>query len=372
MKKLIGSLIGLLVIFGIPVESAHAAACSPTSSTTSGVTLLTFTTTGDCTWDIPTGVRYLNVFVVGAGGGGGGSYDNGAGGGGGGGQVVAQTIVDIGNADTATITVGTGGTAGYGARTAAPYEYDGLAGGNSVILFGTDSITALGGGGGSKSRNDVLNRTVGTPGNAATATTAAQGGALGGASAGNYGGGGGGSQAAGITKNGGNGTSSNFSGSATTYGTGGAGGNAQTASTGATGTANRGNGGGGASSIASSNGSGGAGGSGIVYIKYATTGATISQISVSGIVNKGNTSTLTATLNSVGKVRFFANGKRIPNCLSVATSGSGPTYTASCNWKATNTGSTRISVQFYPTDANYLGALSADFNFTVSKRSNTR
>lgn len=52
------------------------------------------------------------------------------------------------------------------------------------------------------------------------------------------------------------------------------------------------------------------------------------------------TSSLTATGGSSGKITFFANGKRISGCISVAYSGS---YT--CNWRPTSKGQVRISVR---------------------------
>ena len=54
---------------------------------------------------------------------------------------------------------------------------------------------------------------------------------------------------------------------------------------------------------------------------------------ISGSVQKGVVATITITVGSVGKVRFFANGKRISDCLSKSTTGTHPNITASCSWK---------------------------------------
>ncbi len=59
---------------------------------------------------------------------------------------------------------------------------------------------------------------------------------------------------------------------------------------------------------------------------------TITISSVSSNVYKGISSSVTASTNTVGRVQFLANGKRIASCVSVRTSGTAPSLTATCNW----------------------------------------
>jgi hypothetical protein len=88
----ITSLVLLTSLFvSIPV-TAQAAACNPTSTTVGGDTVLTFSTVGNCDWEVPNGVINARVLVVGGGSSGGAGY----GGlwwpqGGGGGAVVDQS-----------------------------------------------------------------------------------------------------------------------------------------------------------------------------------------------------------------------------------------------------------------------------------------
>ena len=90
---------------------AYSTACAPTSSTSDGYTVLSFTSTGTCTWVVPTGVTAVQTLVVGAGGGGGGggcNWSYGRGGGGGGVTQTPSTAVTA--ATNVTVVVGSGGT----------------------------------------------------------------------------------------------------------------------------------------------------------------------------------------------------------------------------------------------------------------------
>jgi uncharacterized repeat protein (TIGR02543 family) len=130
-----------------------AQSCVPSSTTVNGYTVLSFTTVGDCNWNVPAGVTSADVLVVGGGGGGAGAYtpllSDGAGAGGGGGAYLASSYPVSG---TIAITVGAGGAGGTAGNTRE--NRHGTRGGSSV--FG--SVTAGGGGGGgcsSSSGNNV-------------------------------------------------------------------------------------------------------------------------------------------------------------------------------------------------------------------------
>jgi hypothetical protein len=235
----------------------------------------TFTEVGTTNWTVPNNITNIEYLVVGGGGGGGGSYDTGSGGGGGGGMVLTGNL-SVNPGDLLEVTVGAGGIAGYGDRENAnpntPSDYSGGSGGNSVL----GTITALGGGGGLKSREVVLGTSFGIGGSSQVDDTTAPTGGNGGGSMSYNGSGGGG----GADGNGGNGANkglggtagsgiySNISGTNIEYGKGGIGARNYGNYNGTNGTANTGQGGNGSVATSFDNSNGGTGGSGIVIIKY--------------------------------------------------------------------------------------------------------
>ena len=239
-------------------------------------------------------VEYLAV----AGGGGGGYQDAGGGGAGG---FLTNTLSSINNGQSFTLTIGEGGAGG----TKSPAVVN--SGDNTVIAYGSTTITAIGGGGGSSDNNVVVAASGGSGGGGAggsgTSTggagTTGQGNAGGNGASNNRGGGGGGAGAAGqnATSSGANGgigltttiisttnattasvgevSGSNlyFAGGGggdnrTVFGSGGLGGGTNAAANPIDAAANTGGGGGSAY-----NGSpvrGGAGGSGVIILKYSS------------------------------------------------------------------------------------------------------
>ncbi|MBU2464666.1 MAG: LamG domain-containing protein, partial [Candidatus Edwardsbacteria bacterium] len=302
-----------------------------------GYTIHTFTTGGTFT---PNGVGTVDVLVV---GGGGGGANTGSGGGAGG--YVYQTGPTV-NAQTYTVSVGSGGTSPVDGSPGT-----GQKGGNSVF----STITAEGGGGGISHGGG--NGMAGGSGSGGTVVTAAPTPTGGSASAGNAGGagyvdagwvgtagggggagsvGGAGGNAAGVG-NGGAGAANSISGASVTYaagggagevngsfvGTGGSGigGSGTLNSDGTAGTVNTGSGGGGGSY----NGAGpvyyhtgGTGGSGIVIIRYPTSETTVKDSSGNG--NNGGTNNPALVQGKIGKARSF-NGTSdyviVPNSSSL-------------------------------------------------------
>ena len=93
---------------------------------------------------------------------------------------------------------------------------------------------------------------------------------------------------------------------------------------------------------------------------------------ITGPSSKGTVSTITISLNTPGRLRFFANGKRIPNCLTRATVGSYPSVTGTCPWRPAVTGPNVITVQIFPADASFSSTTSSRLQVWVLKRSGTR
>ena len=101
-------------------------------------------------------------------------------------------------------------------------------------------------------------------------------------------------------------------------------------------------------------------------------GPGISAPSYSGPVKKGVNTTLTVNSSFAGKVRFFVDGKKIPNCLNVMLAGSSPNFSSTCAFKPAWSG--RITVKAYITssDGNYSSTFSDDQIIQVVRRSNQR
>lgn len=77
--------------------------------------------------------------------------------------------------------------------------------------------------------------------------------------------------------------------------------------------------------------------------------------------------TITATVNTTGKVSFYEKGKKIPRCQNISISST----TGSCSWKPVRHGVTNISATFVPTDSDYIPS-TVSRDYIVSARSTTR
>lgn len=93
---------------------------------------------------------------------------------------------------------------------------------------------------------------------------------------------------------------------------------------------------------------------------------------ISGTAYKGVTTPLVVTSNVAGKVRFYIDGKRIPNCLSVATVGTYPNFTATCNWKPAVTNKHSVKASITPTDNSFSASYSDQATIWIYKRATTR
>lgn len=109
-----------------------------------------------------------------------------------------------------------------------------------------------------------------------------------------------------------------------------------------------------------------------VIITNQNESATINSISLSASPSKGVSVTITVSLNTPGKVRFFANNKRIAACLSRVTTGSYGNVTATCDWKPTTRGVVNLSATAYPTDTTFATANSNGVKYFVLNKSSTR
>jgi uncharacterized repeat protein (TIGR02543 family) len=109
-----------------------------------------------------------------------------------------------------------------------------------------------------------------------------------------------------------------------------------------------------------------------VTITNVNENSNIGAPTVSGTVNKGVSTTITVTSDVAGKVRFFLGGKRISNCLARSTTGSSPSFTATCSWKPPVTGRQSLTARVTPTDSSFTSATSTSTAVFVAKRANRR
>lgn len=382
----------------VTATGTNASACNQSLSNTSGVTaertgqdcIVTFTNTSEVIWSVPLGVSNVQAIVVGGGGGGGDSTASATGGGGGAGGFFANSSIQV-NGEI-PIAVGSGG-AGSSLTT------QGADGGTSYL--GALKVGGGGGGngvnyaGGARARAGVGGAdfvSSGSGGGARPTGTASYTNEHLGGLAGSY-------AASGIT----------FLGNTYTGLQGVAGGNYSDAASGGMGgtiatASNRTSSISGASVVYSkisqyvpwedgrstagtktpgSGGSpnygygtdptvgGGAGAAGIVIIRYTLASAILAP-TFSGTIYKGTLESVTVIVNIPGKVRFFIDGKRIPGCLGVNTTGVTPTITATCTWEPSVTGTRSVYAVLTPSDGTTSAATSSRTALPVVKRNNFR
>jgi hypothetical protein len=94
--------------------------------------------------------------------------------------------------------------------------------------------------------------------------------------------------------------------------------------------------------------------------------------SINGLVYKGISTTITVSTNVAGKVRFMFSGKKITNCLSRSTSGTYPTFTATCSWKPPIRGDQLLTAVLVPTDNTFSTSTSVATKVFVLTRATKR
>lgn len=346
-----------------------------------GKTVLTFPRTylnGVGGWKVPAGVPSIDALVVGGGGGGGNNV--GGGGAGGGGYYIANVPVAVG--DLIPVRVGFGGAGGR-TTAAGSITYDGTnlingqSGDSTTVTIGANTFLGGGGGGGHTYWGNNTCGGSGSPSSWSVAGTFSGSGGTG------YTGGLGGTPSSTQSvANGANGYISASIASGIYYGSGGGAGGGWSGTVGGNGANSKG--GNGSSSGAGSNGAlmsgagggggtqscanGGYGGSGVVLLAMTSLTASTSSLTTATFRSQNS---LVATVNYVGKVTFYAQGKRIAGCINVSTTGSGP-YTATCNWKPATRGAQSVSATYTPT-ASPSNAISLSWgSIFVSNRSGNR
>lgn len=81
---------------------------------------------------------------------------------------------------------------------------------------------------------------------------------------------------------------------------------------------------------------------------------------------------INANLDIASKVTFLANGKRIPGCINVRTTGSTPNIIATCNWKPNRRGVINVTATAVPISGGDIGTTQTVLRITVAPRTGTR
>lgn len=96
--------------------------------------------------------------------------------------------------------------------------------------------------------------------------------------------------------------------------------------------------------------------------------STTTTISPGSLVfSKGASSTLTLSATAAGKISLFANGKRVPGCISRAI-----TSSISCTWRPGVQGAIQLKAVFTPSNPAQFSPSSAVLTALVKKRAATR
>ena len=98
----------------------------------------------------------------------------------------------------------------------------------------------------------------------------------------------------------------------------------------------------------------------------------LGSISTASPIYKGIATSISFTVNAAGNARFLVDGKRVASCLSVATTGSYPNFTATCNWKPTVGGRHLVIASFTPFDSSFSSGTTNASAVLVLKRTTTR
>ena len=379
----------------VTATGTNASACNQETSNSSGVTavrsgqdcIVTFTNSTETVWTVPMGVSSISAIVVGGGGGGGDSAASSTGGGGGAGGFFQNSNIAV--SGSIPILAGTGGNGSSissqaddgGTSYLGTLKVGGGGGGNGNTytggsrakagVGGPDFVSSGSGGGGRPTgsasyTNEYLgglagqyaasgiafqgNTYVGIQGVAGNRNSDAASGGLGGV----------------VTPS--SLRTSTISGSSVEYSkvslfvTWESSGAVKTPGSG--GSPNYGYG-------TDPTVGGGSGAGGVVIIRY-TLSSTINAPTYSGTIYKGTLESVTVVVNIPGRVRFFIDGKRIPGCLAVNTTGNTPSITATCTWKPSVTGLRSVYAVITPSDGTTSGATSPRISLPVVKRASIK
>jgi hypothetical protein len=91
------------------------------------------------------------------------------------------------------------------------------------------------------------------------------------------------------------------------------------------------------------------------------------SISISSNLIYRMASTITATITQYGKVTFFIDGKRVPNCIKVQTSNTAGAYAATCSLEPAVRGTRALKIDFYKSGSNLVSTTQAQSVFILNR-----
>jgi hypothetical protein len=86
----------------------------------------------------------------------------------------------------------------------------------------------------------------------------------------------------------------------------------------------------------------------------------------------GSLTTLMVNVESDSRVTYFANGKRITNCINLRATGSGNSYSSTCSWKPTFRGAVIVTATALPASAATPVSIPVQKTMLVGRRTSLR
>ena len=100
--------------------------------------------------------------------------------------------------------------------------------------------------------------------------------------------------------------------------------------------------------------------------------STFTSLSIAGAATYRSAVTITAVVSSSSKVTFRARSIIIPGCKNKIATGSGSTFTATCSWRPSTRGDSRITASSTPIHPTISGAVATPVSVVVGNRSGSR
>ena len=100
--------------------------------------------------------------------------------------------------------------------------------------------------------------------------------------------------------------------------------------------------------------------------------STFTSLSIAGAATYRSAVTITAVVSSSSKVTFRARSIIIPGCKNKIATGSGSTFTATCSWRPSTRGDSRITASSTPINPTISGAVATPVSVVVGNRSGSR
>ena len=111
-----------------------------------------------------------------------------------------------------------------------------------------------------------------------------------------------------------------------------------------------------------------------VNLPIAYTAPTFNSLLLAGSATKAtfrSAININANVSQSARISFFANGKSIPGCKNLPTSGSGSSHAVSCSWRPSNRGALSLTARAVGTSGG-LASNSGVINVNVESRSSRR